>query len=80
MIPSMKLRWFLPSTPTVTAEMVKAYSAANNVSFLHAERAIKGPPTAPVLQQWWDVEGWEHDDYMEAGGEWRDVELEVGNS
>ena len=29
-----------------------------------------------VLQQWWDAEDGDHEDYVRAGGEWRDVPLE----
>lgn len=29
-----------------------------------------------VLQQWWDAEDGDHEDYVKAGGEWRDVPLE----
>ena len=35
------------------------------------------PVTRRVLQQWWEVEGWAHEDHiMYGGGEWRDVPLE----
>ena len=29
-----------------------------------------------VLQQWWDAEDGDHEDYVKASGEWRDVPLE----
>lgn len=32
--------------------------------------------TVRVLQQWWEAEGWEHEVYVRAGGEWQDVLLE----
>jgi hypothetical protein len=34
------------------------------------------PVIKEVLQQWWAVEGDEHEDYLKAGGEWRDVPME----
>lgn len=30
-----------------------------------------------ILQQWWDVEDGDHEDYVIAGGEWRDVPVET---
>lgn len=35
------------------------------------------PVTRRVLQQWWEAEGWEHEAYVKAGGEWQDVPLET---
>ena len=39
-----------------------------------------GDPANPVirriLQQWWDAEGDEREDIVDAGGEWQDVPLE----
>lgn len=32
--------------------------------------------TVRVLQQWWDAEEGDYEDYVNAGGEWRDVPLE----
>lgn len=31
-----------------------------------------------ALQQWYKVEGWEHDDYLAQGGEWRDIPIVSG--
>jgi len=37
----------------------------------------RGAFSNPVLQQWHEAEGWEHDDYVSAGGEWQDVETVI---
>lgn len=29
-----------------------------------------------ILQQWHEVEGWEHDDHIKAGGEWQNIEVD----
>lgn len=29
-----------------------------------------------ILQQWWAAEGWEHQDTVNAGGEWQDIPVE----
>lgn len=33
-----------------------------------------------ALQQWYMAEGWEHPDYVEAGGYWQDVEISLAES
>ena len=54
-------------TPTTKLRFVERLVPASE----HPDKVIR------VLQQWWDAEDGDHEDYVKAGGEWRDVPLEV---
>lgn len=75
MKPTTRLRWLVRQNTPPTAAEVRAYVAQYGVAMMDAKRILHARQP-PVLQQWHEVEGWEHDDYLAAGGEWRDVETE----
>lgn len=74
MLPTNKFRWLVLRN-VVTAEQVVSYSDKFGVSLEMAKKALinRHPP---VLQQWWETEGYEHESFIAAGGEWRDVPTE----
>ena len=54
----------------------------NKLRFVERQMEVDFPlfgavaKTVRVLQQWWDAEEGDHEAYVKAGGEWRDVPLE----
>lgn len=68
---TLQFRWLVVKNH-VTVELVKAYREEHDVSLADAKLAIAQELT-PVFQQWHEAEGWEHDDYVKAGGEWQTI-------
>lgn len=72
MKPTMQFRWVIRQNPSPNVEEVRAFSALRGVTLMQAKKEMINA-TKPVLQQWQEAEGWEHDDYVRAGGMWEDV-------
>ena len=75
MKPTMQFRWLVRRNQMPTAVEVISRSEREGCSKMEAKRRLLDVKPA-VLQQWWEVEGHEHDDYLKAGGEWQDVPTE----
>lgn len=75
MLPTMQFRWFSTSNE-VTAEMVRAGVERSGDATMVCKTRLAAT-TKPVLQQWFVVEGWEHQDYIDEGGVWEDVPFVV---
>ena len=75
MIPTMELRWLVRCN-TVTSADVRERQMTHCETVSQAKLALVNAK-APVLQQWFEVQDGDHDDYVKAGGEWRDIEIVV---
>lgn len=74
MKPTLQLRWLVRRN-NVTADEIRNYRETHAISFNEAKRLLIDE-REPVLQQWWETEGYEHEEYLTQGGEWRDVPIE----
>lgn len=68
-----QFRWLVRENK-VTAEQVRTYVLEHFVPMDVAKRTLTNRKP-PVLQQWFEAEGWEHADYVAAGGYWEDVPI-----
>lgn len=76
MKPTTRFRWLIRQNPHPRAFEVLAHRDYYGTSIETAKRVLLAREV-PVLQQWHEAEGWEPDDVVKTGGEWRDVETEI---